>query len=120
MPAEPNAEVDGAGRTPFRGILSLQPAPLLNFIVRVRHDVADVAVMPSSECASAWEGPQEVPASEVSCGMVVLALQGGPVNRPGYYAGTKVPHTSLTRQRRTQWRFLRWRVRLVCGTFVPA
>jgi hypothetical protein len=32
--AEPAVAADGAGITAFRGMKSLQPAPLLNFIVR--------------------------------------------------------------------------------------
>src|SRR5262249_22402886 len=35
-PAEPAAPADGAGITAFRGMKLLQPAPLLNFIVRRR------------------------------------------------------------------------------------
>src|SRR5262249_30485242 len=32
--AEPAVAADGAGMTAFRGLKSIQPAPLLNFIVR--------------------------------------------------------------------------------------
>jgi len=38
--AEPVVAADGAGSTAIRGILVLQPAPLLNSVVRVRHEVA--------------------------------------------------------------------------------
>ena len=36
----PAVAADGAGITAFRGILSLQPAPLLNFVVRRRRGSA--------------------------------------------------------------------------------
>src|SRR6516225_8298402 len=43
--AEPAVAADGAGIVAFRGIQSSQPAPLLNLVVRVRHEVAGVSVM---------------------------------------------------------------------------
>jgi hypothetical protein len=42
---EPAVAADGAGITVFRGLKFLQPAPLLNRVVRVRHDVVAVTVM---------------------------------------------------------------------------
>jgi hypothetical protein len=36
FPAEPAVAADGAGRTAFRGVPSLHPAPLLNSAVRRR------------------------------------------------------------------------------------
>jgi hypothetical protein len=43
--AEPAVSADGAGITAFRGTMFLQPAPLLNWTVRVRHDAVAVTVM---------------------------------------------------------------------------
>ena len=36
--AEPAVAADGAGMTAFRAMKSLQPAPLLNFVVRLQKE----------------------------------------------------------------------------------
>src|SRR5262249_6914129 len=46
---EPAVAAAGAGLTAFRGMSSFEPAPLLNFIVRERHEAVGVAVRRSSD-----------------------------------------------------------------------
>ena len=57
------AAADGAGIPVFHGMLSSQPAPLLSFSVRVRHDVVAVTVMHLGE-------------SDITCGAARSILPG--------------------------------------------